>query len=296
MKESNKKKSRNRMIKEKVGGLSKSDSLSFSEEFLDYLEDRIETFEFEYSYDVMANEMPFFKTIGFTEYANCILMFPLQPDLKVKQMKDALDCDSKSNLDYVEFFRDSILSKNANKYSDNVDNDVTKPKSHLIALPGDNKLKKCVSLKKLTQINNQHKGDVLIKPHPMTNFSTIGEFMDRYGEAAVSKRGDDLYRLLKGCDTLHTSILSESAMYATVLDKGLEPIDVYHMAKRGSFFHINNMLFELGDPKSWINDTFNSPKSGVICPLLDSNWKKKIDDYLDYINGVRESYRDKYCE
>ena len=43
----------------------------------------------EFSYDVMANEIPYFKTINYTEYATSFMMVPLSQILREQQVKDA---------------------------------------------------------------------------------------------------------------------------------------------------------------------------------------------------------------
>jgi len=298
MTDKKKKTHRHRMIKEKVGGLEKVTNSLYGEEFLDYLEEVIEDYDFKHAYDVTAGEPLYFKTVGFTEFANCMLLAPLQPELRAQQMREAYLDDVAPSLDFISFFKKTILEKDANKYSNVVDDPTISPgkraKKVLVALPGDNKLKKHVSMKKLRFIEKKYKGDFLIKPHPMTNFKTIGELMDAFGEDSVTLRGDDLYRLLIDSEILCTTGYSESAMYAVSLNKKVEPIDNYDLCMRAGFYHINKFLFHEKDPQTWVNRTFNSPKSGIICPLLDPNWKITLRKYLDYIESVRDYYKDKY--
>ena len=63
---------------------------------------------------------------------------------------------------------------------------------------------------------------------------------------------------------------------------------------RGSFYHINRFLFECQanevDGNAWINRTFSSYKSGVFNPVIDKNWKSKLDSYLNYIHDEREKF------
>ncbi len=291
MKES---KNRKRMIKERVGGLDKVTNI-FGEEVLTYLESIIGNYEFECSYDVTANEPVDFKTIGFTEYANCIIMAPLCVDLRTYQMQEAYRDDVKMSHDYIEFFRDKILNSDANKYEGITNPNTTKAKTAVVALPGDNKLKKFISVKKLRAIAKKHKDDFLLKPHPMTHFKTIGELMDMFGECNVALRGDDLYKLLKDSSVVYSSVHSESAMYAVALDKILEPIDSYDKQKRAGFYHINYPLFHEPNPQEWVNRTFNSHKSGVICPNLDKDWKAKLKAYLDYMAGIKRKFKELYA-
>ena len=124
----------------------------------------------------------------------------------------------------------------------------------------------------------------------------VGELMDLMGEERVLHRSSNMYELMKSDKTkvVYSSMLSESAMYAVALGKQLEPTDVYNKMPRASFYHINKFLFFNKNPQEWVNRTFNSYKSGVICPLLDPNWRQKIDNYLEYAHNMRNRYKNKF--
>jgi len=47
------------------------------------------------------------------------------------------------------------------------------------------------------------------------------------------------------------------------------------------------------DARNYINKVFSSPKSGVICPRIDKNWKQKVDKYFEYITTKRDKYNKK---
>ena len=277
-----------------VYGIKKSDKLDYFSEFKEYLDESISKYEFSCDYDVIANELPYFSTINYTEYAHCIILHPLQFELRVQQMLDAYNDDTEQKITYTDFFSE-LAHDNPNKYQKRNSINNT-PKDNLVVLPGDNKLKERISLRKIINIKKNNKNNFIIKPHPFTNHSTIGELMDLFGENNVTKRDEDMYQYLLEAKTVHTSVLSESAIFAVSLDKKIEPIDLYRKTPEGSFYHINRFLFNSKHPKDWINRTFNSHKSGIICPLVDDNWKEKLDMYLEYINEVREYYKDKYVE
>jgi hypothetical protein len=105
-----------------------------------------------------------------------------------------------------------------------------------------------------------------------------------------------MYKLLLADETqtVYTSHMSESAVYAVCLDKQIEPIDAYNKVEQGSFYHVNKFLFTQPDPKQWVNKTLSSPKSGIVNPEVDVAWKQKIEAYLDYIMTERAKHKDKY--
>lgn len=276
--------------------LQKNDALKFTKEVESYFLAQVKQYPTEVDYDVIADELPYFKTFNYTEYAHCFIMHPLQLELRVAQMQEAYNDNVEQKVNYIEFFKDRILNHDANKYKDRKDSSIYEAREAIVVLPGSNKLKETICLNKMKYIRDIHGKNVWFKPHPMTQHRMIGELMDLMGEHLVLPRGVNLYELLRNDDTkiIYSSVLSESAMFATALRKQLEPVDVYSKMPRGSFYHINKFLFFESNPQEWVNRTFNSHKSGVICPFIDPDWRKKIDMYLEYAHNVRNKYKNKF--
>lgn len=276
--------------------LNKNDNLNFTKEVEAYFLAQMKNYPTSADYDVIADELPYFKTFNYTEYAHCVIIHPLQLELRVLQMEEAYEDNAEQTIDYIQFFKDRILNNDPNKYKDRKSVDQYEAREAIVALPGSNKLKECVCLNKMKYIRDIHGANVWFKPHPMTQHKLVGEVMDLMGEERVLPRNANLYDMMKNDKTkiVYSSMLSESAMYAVALDKQLEPTDVYNKMPRASFYHINKFLFFRKDPKEWVNRTFNSYKSGVICPLVDPDWRKKVDDYLEYAHNMRNRYKNKF--
>jgi len=282
-------------IKERVGpDIQKNASLDHLKPVEKYFLDTIKKFKIEASYDVIANELPYFKTMNYTEWAHCFIMHPLNQELRIRQMVDAYNDNAPQKIDYVGHFRDRILNGQSNKYTHIRASDTLPTRENLVVLVGSNKLKERICLNKLKWIKAKYEDDVYFKPHPLTNYQLIGELQDLFGHSTLLERDLDLYYFLTKAKQVFTSHMSESAMYAVALGLPIEPIDVYQKVEQGSFFHINKFLFTEENPKEWANRTFNSPKSGVINPLIDDHWKVRIDEYLDYISTTRNSFKNKY--
>ena len=283
-------------MKERIGTMQKNISLLVLQEVEDYFFKRIKKYDFDPTYDVIANEIPYFRNMCYTEYAHCFIMHPLNQELRLKQIMDAYNDNVEVEYDYANHFKDFVLNKNPNKYL-NMVNDKEYPKrSNLVVLVGSNKLKERLCLNKLRYISNKCGNDVWFKPHPITTHSLIGEIMDIFGEEKILPRNANLYSFLVDADVVYTTHMSESVLYSVCLDKQVEPTDVYQKAEQASFYHINKWLFTEKNPKEWVNRTFNSYKSGIINPVIDPNWKTKLDNYLEYIDEIRESYKNKYIE
>lgn len=282
-------------MNERIGpDIKKSPSLSHLKDVEKYFVNSIKKYKIEIAYDVIANEIPYFKTMNYTEWAHSFIMHPLQQDLRMKQMRDAYADNVEQTIDYVEYFKDRILNKKSNKYS-HIHKDIThKPRDVLVVLVGSNKLKERICLNKLKWVCDTYENDVYFKPHPLTKHQLVGELKDLFTDERVLHRDADMYEFLINAKIVYTSHMSESAVYAACLDKQIEPIDVFNKVEQGSFYHINYFLFTEDNPKEWINRTFNSAKSGVINPEVDSNWKQKVDEYLEYITSVRNKFKNKY--
>lgn len=284
--------------KERIGDIQKSITLDHLREVEKYFLNAIRHYKIKTSYDVIANELPYFQTINYTEWGHTFIMHPLQQELRMKQMVDAYRDQAEVRVNYVDFFKNKINDGQSNKYAhikseiNNEDGKIFKPV--LVVLVGSNKLKERICLNKLRWIKDFHEEDVFFKPHPLTTYQLIGELKDMFGNQTVLDRDADMYSYLIKADTIYTSHMSESAVYAISLGKTIEPIDVYNKVEQGSFYHINKFLFSEENPQKWLNTTLNSHKSGIINPLIDTEWKSKIDKYLEYLMAERDKYKNKY--
>jgi hypothetical protein len=287
-----------KVLDERIGYLKKSKILEHLEDVEGYYIRKCKENDIEHSYDVMAEEMPYFKTLGYTEYATCFIGQPLNLKVRLQQIRDAWNDEDHEVLDWCSYFKDIVLKKDANKYQDRrTDLSQFEIKDNIVVLPGSNKLKSNVCLQRLLTISRQNKGKVYFKPHPITKHELIGELKDHFGEDAVLHRDHDLYYFLKKAKKVYSTHISESALYAAVLGKKFEPIDVWNIHHQGSFHHINDGLYDNRyNVEEWINKVFSSPKSGIINPAIDKNWKEKVDKYFDYILVKRNFYKDWYID
>jgi hypothetical protein len=79
------------------------------------------------------------------------------------------------------------------------------------------------------------------------------------------------------------------------LGKRIEPIDIWNNVLMGSFACINNHLFvNQHQLDNYVNKCFSSYKSGIVNPLIDKDWKGKVDKYFDYICEKRDGYKNWY--
>lgn len=281
-------------IEERIGDMPKSETLYHLKDCEKHFVKLCGRYGIEYAYDVVANELPYFKTIQYTEWAHCFTMNPLQQWLRTEQLQDAFDDECEVKDDWLGYFRDRITRRESNKYAHINTKKEVEPRPNLVVLVGSNQIKERICGNKLQWIEQKHGDDVWFKPHPLTTHQIIGELKDMLGEDKVLDREDDMYALLMQSDKVYSSHLTESAMYAVALGKEIEPTDVYNLVERGSFYHINKYLFTKPDPALWMNKALNSPKSGIINPILEEDWKQKMDQYFEYIFDKRATYKYKY--
>ena len=283
-------------LDKRIGPLKKNDSLYQLEQVEGYVIRKCQERGIETSYDVMAEEMPYFKTIGYTEYAGNFYLQPLNFKMRNEQMSDAWHHNTKDVADYASWLVKNVVDKNSNKYKHRTEEiDKYPAKDYLVVLPGSNKLRENVCLNKLKHIVNKHGNNVLFKPHPITTHQIIGELKDFFGEENILPKNVDMYYYMQKAKGVYSTQISESALYAAVLGKTIEPVDVWNNIQRGSFYCVNSYIyFNQDNIKEYVNRTFSSYKSGIINPELDKNWKKKVDDYIEYICEKREKYKDWY--
>jgi hypothetical protein len=287
-----------KVLSERIGSLKKNDKLTDLEQVERYMIKKCKELGLEHSYDVIAEEMPYFRTMGYTEYATNFLMQPLNLKMRMGQVQDAYNDNVQDVQDWASYFRANIESKTANKYQErNEEFDKYSKKSVLVVLPGSNKLKSNCCLNKLIAVSKEHKGDIYFKPHPITTHAVIGEIKDLFGEEAILPRDIDVYHFLQKAEKVYTTHISETALYAILLGKQVEPIDVWNNVHQGSFYSINSFLYDNKDNGAeWVNRVFSSPKSGIINPAIDPDWKLKVDQYFEYIFNKRKYYKGWFLE
>ena len=243
-------------------------------------------YRIEHAYDVVANELPYFKTIQYTEWAHCFSMNALNQELRVQQMQDALIATEIDKYDFMGYFAEKAKSKTSNKYT-HLKKCEIEPRDHLILPVGSNKLKKTICLNKLTYLKNKHDGNIWFKPHPLTTHALVGELRDILGDMVLD-RDVDMYSLMLEADVVHTSHMSESCVYAVALGKEIDPIDVYNEVIHGSFYHINRMMFLSDAPRETMQSCLNGIECGIVNPEIQDDWQTRMNQYFEYIFDQRE--------
>lgn len=247
------------------------------------------------SYDVTAIEPLYFNTINYTTYAGCFLLHPLNFEQCLRQMADAYSDNIKLDYGHLDYIKDSFNKEGSfSKYvfDETVDHE---PAEALVVLTGGNKLKKHSCAGKLKQIVARHGRDnVLFKKHPVSYDDIYDELSDYLGGIRYADKKSDLSKLVNQSEYIYTSLLTESTLLSFVLGKKVDHYDKLQNRNTASFGHIGYYLFTTPDPVAWASQAFASPKSGIINPAVDLNWKQKIDDYIDYITQLRGFYKDAY--
>lgn len=284
----------NKVLKERIGSLKKNSNLRDLEDVEGYVIRKCKELDIEHSYDVLAEEMPYFKTMGYTEHAGNFYLQPLNLKFRLESITDAwYDQSDYPIIDFASHMAERVKDKSANKYLNREEDfDKYREAEYLAILPGSNKLKGNTCLNKLRYIKKKYGDNIYFKPHPITTHAVVGELKDLLGADAVLPRDVDLYHFLNKAKKIYSTHWSESVVNAIALGKPVEALDVYNDIHRSSFYAINTQAFaHQHHGKEWINKTFSNPKSGVINPYIDENWKDKVDDYFTYICKKRDYYK-----
>ena len=246
------------------------------------------------AYDCTASEDLYFDTINYTTFAGFFMMHPMTFEQSLRQMSDAY-ADTVQPVGHIDWIKNKIKKdKTFSKYS-YVNKGISTGAEALIVLPGGNKIKKHCCVGKIEYILEKHGvQNVLFKKHPISWDDAYKELDDYLGGIRFANEDSDLFELIKNSDFIYSTMISESALTAYILDKNVGHIDLLQNRDTGSFSHVNYYLYSHPKPLEWLDKTFASPKSGIIHPELDENWMKKIDDYLAYICELRNFYREAY--
>lgn len=283
---------------ERIGdSLKKNSNLEYLREVEEYFINGAYERGYEASYDVTANEDLNFRTFGYTEWAGSFLAFPLSTEVRHDNIREAI-YSPEPIVDYAAFLEQRAFNNQANKYENRKRTEV-KARENLVILLGTNKLKDVVELNKLIEI--KRKGNVWFKPHPLTTHEYVGMLMDKLGEENVLPRDADMYQLMndKRTKKVYSTHFSESVVYALILGKQLEPVDMSHKKHTAGFWHLNDMFFKLQFSKNYrqiVNGILSCSRSGVFNPKVDKDWKQKMDIFLDYHVQLSENYKGWYWD
>jgi hypothetical protein len=253
----------------------------------------------EWSHDCTAEENAHFKTLNYTTYAGMFIMHPLQFSLQMFQMYDA-KADRMDDAGHIDWIRGNLKSNQMSKYTKDDGREFEckeyKPFTHIAVLAGSNKFHQHTSRRKFDFICDRYRSKLLIKPHPISNDGILNEIRESKGMAQMASNEDDLYTLIGKAETVFTTHISETALTSLVLGKKVSPLDPQQSRLIGAFSHINHFCFTEDQPLEVIGSILASPKSGIVHPAVDGDWKGKIDDYFDYIMGKRKIQKNHYFE
>lgn len=268
-----------------------SDNFGGFSDVEDYIRRCCDRHGVECSFDVTAQENPYFKTVNYTSFAGMIIIHPLDFSQSMFQMYDARQ-DCLPEIGHIEFIKSRLSSGIASKY---VSNRLDTAEFDAVAvLCGHNKFKAHVDARRLDDAVKRYGKRLAIKPHPITHHDLI-DYLSIYNDfATILDLHDDVYDAMRSARTVYTTHISETALTSLVLGKNIEPLD--HMQNRFScsFGHINHFCFTERDPVGVLGSIFASPKSGVICKHVDTDWKSKVDEYFDYSMWKRDKQKGFY--
>lgn len=276
-----------------------TDKLNYLVDVEQYFRDKCREARIDYAYDVTADENTFFGTINYTTYAGLFIMHPLCYSQQMFQMYDA-KCDRLPSAGHVEWIENNLKNDNVGKYlkpdGSRLDSHNFKPYKAVVVLPGSNKIYEHTSSDKLKRIIKRHGSDLVIKPHPLTKQEVIQDLVNVKNEAQLADQHSNLYDIIKNAEIVYTTHISETALTGLLLNKKISPMEVFGVRYTGSFSHINHFCFSEPDPISTLKSIFASPKSGIVHPSIDKDWKDKIDKYFEYTLTMRNIQNGHYYE
>lgn len=238
----------------------------------------------EVSYDCIAGEAPYFKTLNYTTFAGLFICHPLQFELSFLQIQDALmdDLDATGHLEFVK------TKHKSGKYDGAKIPFSESREYNLAVLTGGNKFQ-TLNWNELLKLSNAET-PLVVKPHPVSTAEDLDEIQRRLPRAVMAPRLSQLYPIIEGASKVYTTHVSETALTARMLGKHTDFIDLYPHCMTGSFSHITYPLLSKRISLDQLNKVFASAKSGVIHPEVDTLWEDKVDAYLDYILLQRNNH------
>ena len=112
---------------------------------------------------------------------------------------------------------------------------------HVIFLPGSNSFRQTVSIEALTELMRSN-GDVVIKPHPMTEAGTIREIGREFGYHRILNPKSSGASLLSACSVAYVAPTTEIGLYGHLIGKQVVGIGNPLREARAGFAPIYNAL------------------------------------------------------
>lgn len=245
------------------------------------------------SYDCGAAQPMQFWTVNYTSFAGFFMMHPLQHEMKHYQIQEALTFGKPDKLNYADYFAGRVKSGASNKYQGMAQSD-GKYKS-LVVLSGTNIFDRAVCINKLRWIVEQEGKLAAIKPHPLTSADHLENLPKMLLPSAnILQPKDDMYSIMPGVETVYAPHSSESIVQAVCLGKQVSPLTSFQHRLLLGFSHINEPLFQSQHPKDVVNIMFSDYRSGLVHPVLHSDWQDRVVKYLGYIHEMRVKFKDAY--
>jgi hypothetical protein len=256
------------------------------------------------AFDCAAFERLNWITLNYTSYNGMMQITPLCNELGVYQLYDAL-IDNLDAVGHIDFIRNNLKNKVGSKYIPNSNFKNKKFKIYnkknqfkaVCILPGTNKFE-LLCKRKIKTIAAAWQDNLLFKIHPVTNLKILEKtgLKDIIKSCQIASVDTDMYDLIERATHVYSTYASESTLNSLILGKTVEPIDNYDKRMNNGFAPINHFCYTFSNPVDTLDKIFASPKSGMIHPDIDKDWKNKINTYLEYILEKRESQNGFYLK
>ena len=253
----------------------KVNDISEIEEVEAYLIEGCKARDIDLSHDTMAEEPLAFKSIGYGYCAGALIAYPQSTVAQNAYLIEAIKKSTKKE-DYTELF-----SKPTDKYQSKKKFKIKKI-DKLVILPGSNVLRQLVDRNVLSNLAKQK---AYVKLHPVTNREDIKEIKRMFNKDRVIGIEYGLYEAFDVAENIYNTTTSETAIFATMNNKGLHSIEEDGHNFRGAFSPLINCLF-WGDTRKERKEIFNALMNSEISNIFhpkDENYKNKIDAFLDTI-------------
>jgi len=281
----------------RYGELALSEYYSNFKECENFLFEEMTKYQTGVTFDMAANEQPFFSTIGYTNFSEMFSLKTLSHEINHLQIKECFVNPEPIEIDFFTYFKNKYLDdKKLGKYLGQKTEISVSEFESVVVLPGGNKMH-IVCGNKIKHILKEHGTKAIFKLHPLTSKKQIEDFINILPAYATVISGNEcLYEYIKQSEIVYTTHSSESAFLACCMGKKISPIDAFQYKNSGTFAPISDFLFNYENTDVIINKIFNNYRSGIFHPILDKNWKEKMTKYLEWIHKRRAMMKNSYFD
>jgi hypothetical protein len=236
------------------------------------------------SYDVNCTQGPCFTEFSYTEFLGG--MYLRSQSIEVNTRQTELASKEETGFEFTAEHEQYCLK---DKYDLQAIPEQYQNLKGLVLYPGDN-AEAYVDEDRLQRLLYENP-EVMIKLHPLCSRPFTEHAARRYGgNRLILPNNLSGYALLRQCETVYTTSVSEMSAAGALMGKKLVDLTKFIHQSSGNYYPISRVLYASDDPKSAVVRMMGCKSSGLIMPW-HTDYTERIGLFFEQCIYLREKYK-----